>query len=385
MQRAIPMNKNKAALEDYFAAADVAIDGDHPWDIQVADERFYDRVLGDGTLGLGESYMLGWWDCADMEELATRFVRARRAQSFRLNWKLAWHRMRAKLFNQQRRARAEEVATAHYNLSNDFYRHILGETMAYTCGYWKDTEELDAAQRAKYDLVCRKLDLQPTDRVLEHGCGWGGFARHAAAHYGCQVTAVSISEPQVAYAKELCRDLPVTAYYCDYRDQEVYNPDGQKFDKVVSIGMAEHVGPKSYPTWLEIVERQLEDGGLFLLHTIGSNVSVVANEPFTQKYIFPNCVVPSMRQLTSAAEGLLCLEDFHNFWKHYYFTMREWQRNFARQWPEIRQLDAKFDDRFYRMWNFYNFGGMGLVKNRSLELWQLVFSKRAPEVYATVR
>ena len=190
----------------------------------------------------------------------------------------------------------------------------------------------------------------------------------------------------IAYVRGLCRDLPVEAHSCDYRDVSTYNPAGRKFDKAVSIGMCEHVGPKSYRTWFEVVDRQLKDDGLFLLHTIGSDVSRTSNDRFTQKYIFPNCVVPALKQLTSSAEGLFTVEDVHNFWKSYYYTMREWQRNFARHWAEIRALDPKFDERFYRMWNFYNFAGMGIARGRQGGLWQIVFSKCGSlREYLTVR
>lgn len=380
------MSPSRELVERLFAAADVRLDGDRPWDLRVADDRFYDRAVRDGTLGVGESYMLRWWDCDDLDELLYRAFRAQLDERFRLGWKTAWNALRARLFNLQRRARSEQVATVHYNLSNEFYERFLGPTMAYTCGYWKDAETLDQAQRAKYDLVCRKLDLRSGDRVLEHGCGWGGFARHAAESYGCEVVAVSISEPQIAYARQLCRGLPVEVHYCDYRDQEVYNPRGERFDKVVSIGMCEHVGPKSYRSWFEVVDRQLKDDGRFLLHTIGSSVSRTTNDPFTQKYIFPNCVIPSLAQLTGAAEGLFTVEDYHTFWKSYYYTLREWQRAFAEHWDEIRELDPKFDDRFYRMWNFYLFAGMSAARARNAELWQLIFSKRTSlGEYLTVR
>lgn len=380
------MTKSKRFLEELFAAADIGIDGARPWDVRVADDRFYDRVLRDGSLGLGESYMERWWDCEDLDELAFRAFRAHVDRKLRFGWKAAWHATRAKLFNLQRRDRSEQVARVHYDLSNEFYEYVLGTTMAYTCGYWDHAETLDQAQEAKYDLVCRKLDLQPDDLVLEHGCGWGGFARHAAEKYGCRVRAVNISKPQVAYARELCRGLPVEVHCCDYRDEKVYNAGGEKFDKAVSIGMCEHVGPKSYRAWFEVVDTQIKADGLFLLHTIGGDDSVERNETFTQKYIFPNCVIPSLKQLTSAAEGLFTAEDLHNIWKSYYYTMREWQRNFDRNWEEIQRLDHKFDDRFYRMWNFYNFVGMGAARSRTSCLWQIVMSRVGSlREYQTVR
>ena len=370
------MTTSRRVLEDLFEGAGIQVNGDRPWDIQVFDDRFYGRVFRDGSLGLGKSYMLGWWDASDLDELAFRAIRARVHQRFRPSLRVAWHTLKAQLFNLQRRSRSEQVATTHYDLSNEFYEYVLGETMAYTCAYWKGAETLDEAQRNKYDLVCRKLDLHHGEVVLEHGCGWGGFAKYAAENYGCRVVAVSISEPQIKYVRKLCRDVDVEAHCCDYRDDHVYNPEGSKFDKVVSIGMCEHVGPKNYRTWFEIVDRHMKDDGSFLLQAVGSDTSVANNDRFTQKYIFPNCVMPSLKQLTTAAEGLFTVEDVHNFWTSYYYTMREWQRNFTRNWDKIRELDPKFDEQFHRMWNFYNFAGMGAARARQGGLWQIVFSKR---------
>jgi cyclopropane-fatty-acyl-phospholipid synthase len=335
----VGMTTQKEFLEEVFKSAGIQLNGNNPWDIQVLDSRFYERVLRDGTLGLGESYMSGWWKADDLDELAFRAVRARIYDRFRWNYRIIWHALRARLLNLQRRTLSAEAVKSHYDLSNTFYEYVLGETMAYTCAYWKDAKTLDEAQRDKFGLICRKLHLRPGELVLEHGCGWGGFAKYASKNYGCHATIVNISKAQISYVRHLCRDLDVEAHCCDYRDEHIYNPGDRKFDKVVSIGMCEHVGPKNYRRWFEIIERHLKDDGLFLLHTMGSDVSLTDNDRFTQKYIFKNSVMPSLKQLTAAAEGLFTIEDVQNFWKYYYYTMREWQRNFARNWDKIRELD----------------------------------------------
>ena len=290
---------------------------------------------------------------------------------------LLLHLLKARLLNLQDRARSPEVAKRHYDLSNAFYELMLGETMGYTCAYWKEADSLDAAQRAKYDLVCRKLKLKEGESLLELGCGWGGFAKYAAEHYGCRVTAVNISEQQVNYARELCRGLPVEVHRCDYRDHSHYNPEGRRFDKTVSIGMAEHVGPKNHRTWLEVVHRQLAVDGLFLIHTIGSGRSLTACDPFTDRYIFPGSVLPSVKQLGAASEGLFIWEDLHNFGVYYFDTAREWHKNFVDNWAAIQALGPKlFDQTFFRMWSFYLKAAMGMARSKDAQLWQIVLSKR---------
>ncbi len=220
--------------------------------------------------------MAGWWECEALEEFFFRVFTSDVAERVRRNRVLLLHLLKARLLNLQTLSRSQEVAKRHYDLSNAFYELMLGPTMAYTLRLLEGVDNLDVAQRAKYDLVCRKLKLKEGESVLELGCGWGGFAKYAAEHYGCHVTAVNISEQQVKYARQFCAGLPVELHQCDYRDHDRYNPEGRIFDKaVVSIGMgmAEHVGPKNYPTWLEVVNRQLSPEGLFLIHTIGSDIS----------------------------------------------------------------------------------------------------------------
>jgi len=370
-------SKQEQAVRELFDGSDIQIGGDRPWDIRVNNPAFYDRLLAEGSLGAGEAYMAGWWECEALEEFFFRVFTSDVAERVKRNRVLLLHLLKARLLNLQTLGRSQEVAKRHYDLSNDFYELMLGPTMAYTCAYWKGVDTLDAAQRAKYDLVCRKLKLKEGESVLELGCGWGGFAKYAAEHYGCRVTAVNISEQQIKYAHQFCAGLPVELHQCDYRDHDRYNRDGQIFDKAVSIGMAEHVGPKNYRNWLEVVNRQLSSEGLFLIHTIGSDISKDACDPFTDKYIFPGSVLPSIQQLGSASEGLFVWEDLHNFGVYYEPTAREWYNNFTALWPSIQALNPQqFDEIFFRMWSFYLKACMGIARSRESHLWQFVLSKK---------
>ncbi len=377
------MTNAQRTIEALLGLADVKVNGDRPWDIQIKDQRFFARVLKDASLGLGESFMDGWWTCLALDELICRLLRADLESKVKKNGLLVAKLVWSKLVNQQTKSRAKEVAEVHYNLDNELYGLMLGKTMSYTCAYFKNTESLDVAQDQKHDLICRKLDLKPGDTVLEMGCGWGGFAEYAARNYGCKLVSVNISTEQVAYAKERCKGLDVTFHLCDYRDHNIYNPQGIQFDKAVSIGMCEHVGYKNYDAWLELVNKQLKPGGLFLLHTIGGNVSTTTCEPWTQKYIFPNGMLPSVTQLAQAMEGVFVMEDWHNFGPYYDKTLMGWYDNFIANWDKLKH---RYDERFYRMWTYYLLSCAGMFRARDAGLWQIVMSKGArPGVYDAVR
>jgi cyclopropane-fatty-acyl-phospholipid synthase len=214
--------------------------------------------------------------------------------------------------NLQSKARAYQVGEKHYDTGNQFFENMLDKRMVYTCGYWKEAQNLDEAQEAKLDLVCRKLNLQPGQRILDIGCGWGSFVKFAAEKYGVEAVGITISKEQAAYGKKNTDGLPVEIRLQDYRSVN------ETFDHVISLGMMEHVGYKNYRIYMEVVDRCLKDDGLFLLHTIGNLLSAKSGDLFADKYIFPNAVAPSPRQLTAAMENLFVIEDWRVFGHDYY-------------------------------------------------------------------
>lgn len=355
----------RSKVEKILALADVRIDGDRPWDMIVHNEDFYDRVMGHGTMGLGESYMEGWWDAEALDQFFDKVLGAQLDKRVRTA-EIVLTAVKSRLFNQQSRTRSKRVAEQHYDLGNEFYQHMLDPRMQYTCGYWKDADNLADAQTAKLDLVCRKLGLQPGERVLELGCGWGGFAHYAAKNYGCHVTAYNISKEQVAYAREINRDLPVDIRHADYREAE------GEYDKVASIGLMEHVGYKNYRTFIETAHRCLKDDGLFLLHTIGSSTTKTCTDPWINTYIFPGGMLPSAHQISGAYEGCFVMEDWHNFGPDYDKTLMAWFRNFDANWAKFRD---QYGDTFYRMWKYYLLSCAGSFRARQIQLWQVVLSK----------
>ncbi len=419
------MNKEKEFVVNLAARAGVTVNGSEPWDIQVHNENFYGRILKQPYLGLGESYMDGWWDAPKLDEFFYRALRADLEGELR-NWGLIMHYVKAAVFNHQTRSKSSVVTEKHYDIGNHLYELMLGKSMAYTCGYFKDfqnpseqslsgqnsgisaaaslhplerpaghsfeaaprlagnssvlptektaqrgsenlAKNLDDAQFAKFDLICKKVGLKPGMKVLDLGCGFGSFLKYAADHYGITGVGVNLSKEQVKFAKESCKGLPLEFQLSDYRDAT------GTFDRVISIGLTEHIGYKNYKTFLKLAHDRLADDGLFLLHTIGSDKSTTIADPWTNKYIFPNGNLPSIAQLGGAMERIFVLEDWHNFGADYDKTLMAWHHNFVAGWPDLKN---EYDERFYRMWTYYLLSCAGSFRARNIQLWQLVLSKR---------
>jgi len=344
--------------------AGILLDGSRPTDMRVHDERLYARVFAHGSLGLGESYMDGWWDSEDLPGLFTRVLGAQLDTELKSLDTLLAH-LKARFVNLQRGDHAFDIGRVHYDLGNDLFQAMLGKRMVYSCGYWAQANNLDDAQEAKLDLICRKLRLQPGQRVLDIGCGWGEALKFAAERYGVQGVGVTVSKEQAAFARELCDGLPVDIRLQDYRELN------EPFDAIFSIGMFEHVGALNYRTYFEVVRRCLRDDGLFVLHSIGSNGSPSRPDPWIEKYIFPNSMIPAASQVAEASQNLFVVEDWHNFGADYDLTLSAWRANFDAAWP---QLAANYDDRFRRMWRFYLSVSAAVFRSRRDQLWQLTLS-----------
>ena len=366
----------KERISKKFHDAGITVQGENKWDIRVHDERFYNRILLKWSLGFGESYMDGWWDTEALDQLIHRLYTSE-IDNKNNNLPSKIDMYKARFINQQTKIRAQKVAHVHYDLGNDMYSKMLGDTMQYTCAYWKQAQTLDEAQENKLDLICKKLHLHKGEKVLELGCGWGGFAKFAAENYGVEVDAYNISKEQVEYARKRNKGLPVTIHLADYRDAQ------GTYDKVAAIGLCEHVGYKNYATLMEVAHRSLKKHGLFLLHSIANNFSTSHCDPWFNKYIFPNGMLPSVKQLGETMEGLFVLEDWHNFGPDYDKTLMAWHHNFDQHWPLYRE---KYDDRFYRMWKYYLLSLAGAFRARRIQLWQVIMSKEGvPGGYQSVR
>jgi cyclopropane-fatty-acyl-phospholipid synthase len=355
-----------AILTDVFALAGISVNGDKSYDIHVDDNRFYKRVLKDGALGLGEAYMDGWWNCSRIDQFIEKVLRAELAGKVRRDWKILLQILKAKFINLQKLSRAFTVGEKHYDLGNDVFEAMLDKRMNYSCGYWKDAKDLDEAQEAKLDLVCKKIRLKPGMKVLDLGCGWGSFAKYAAEKYDVEITGVTVSRNQVELARKLCKNMPIEIKLEDYRRVSGI------YDRILSIGFFEHVGYKNYRSYMNVVDRCLEHNGIAFIHTIGGNTSKTHGNAWTDKYIFPNGMLPSIAQLGKAMEGLFIMEDWHNFGPDYDKTLMAWHKNFEDAWTSLKN---KYSERFYRMWRYFLLSSAGGFRARATQLWQIVMTR----------
>ncbi len=368
--RLVETDENWRRAADLLSTAGITVGGSQPWDMQVHHPATFDRILTRGSLGLGESYMDGWWDCEAVDEFIARILRARLDQQVgRAGW--IWASLKARLTNLQSEQRAWQVGEVHYDLGNDLYEAMLDPSMAYSCGYWAQASDLQGAQQAKLDLICQKLQLRPGMSLLDIGCGWGSLMLFAAQHYGVQCVGLTISKEQARLGAHKAGTLPVRFELADYRQ---FNLQGaQRFDRFASVGMFEHVGHKNYRSYFDMARRCLRDDGLFLLHTIGKNHAGSAIDPWIERYIFPNGVLPSASEIGFYSEHDFVMEDWHNFGVDYDKTLMAWHQRFEAAWPDLR---AKYGERFYRMWRYYLLCCAGTFRSRDNQLWQVVFSPK---------
>lgn len=359
-------DKYKKITEEIPGLADVKINGGNPWDIKVHNPGFYRRLIAERELGLGESYMEEWWDADKPDEMIYRIFRSKIDEKvkrrFAILLKLFW----ARLVNLQSKRTAFIIGEKHYDLGNELFESMLDKRVNYSCAYWKDARNLDEAQEHKLELICRKLGLKPGMRVLDIGCGWGAFGKYAAEKYQAEVVGITVSKEQVELGQKLCKGLPVQFLLKDYGELN------GSFDRIVSVGMIEHVGYKNYRVFFETANRCLKDDGLFLLHTIGNNESIYSANRWTHKYIFPNGMLPSVAQLGKAIEKLFVMEDWQNLGADYDKTLMSWYNNFEKNWEKFKD---KYSGQFYRMWKFYLLSSAGAFRARDIQLWQIVLSK----------
>ena len=314
---------------EMLQSADIEVNGSRPFDIRVKNPHFFKRVLQEGSLGLGESYMDGWWECDRLDIFFQKVLRAGLENQLPHHIKDTLRIAAARLTNLQSKKRAWIVGKEHYDLGNDLFSLMLDPYMQYSCAYWKDATTLKQAQEAKLKLICEKLQLRPGMTLLDIGCGWGGLAAYAAKNYGVSVHGVTISAEQQKMAQERCKDLDVQILLQDYRDLN------SQYDRIVSVGMFEHVGPKNYQTYFNVVARNLKPDGLFLLHTIGANETNMNVDPWINKYIFPNGCLPSVKHIATTSEGKFVMEDWHYIGAYYDRSLMAWYERYVQNWQKI--------------------------------------------------
>lgn len=335
-------------------------DPSHPLKAELAvhNERFFTRAVLGGDIGVGEAYMDGDWSSPDVVSV----VRAAIRNMPKLDAQNRLISMATRGLNYLRHWRNDNTETGsrkniayHYDLGNDFYGLFLDPSMAYSCAYYESADDsLEMAQERKFETICRKLNLQPSDHVIEIGTGWGGFAAYATTHYGCRITTTTISKEQHAFSEKLFASLPTNRVELLFED---YRKLTGKYDKLVSIEMFEAVGYKHYDEFFAVCERLLKPQGKMLLQTITMNEQhfeqYLGQSDWIKKYIFPGAELASVSGIlqSTARVSSLQLAAAEDIGEHYALTLREWRRRFMGQLTEVRRLG--FDDRFVRMWNFY--------------------------------
>jgi cyclopropane-fatty-acyl-phospholipid synthase len=371
----------QSAIVRALASADIAVNGNRPWDVRIHNPRLFRRVLLSGTIGLGDAYVDGWWDCDALDQLFDRALRADLPSQLRLCPATLAAFLTQKLVNLQTLSRIVPRVRAHYDMDTDVFAATLDRRLLYTCGYWETAHDLDQAQEDKLELICRKLGLRPGMRLLDIGCGWGGLCRYAAERFGCSVVGITLSPVQAEYARNHCRGQDVEIRIQDYRRLT------DRFDRITVVGMLEHVGQKNHRAFMRVLRGTLTDDGLALLHFFAAQRSWPNTRDsevlWIMKHIFRGMVIPSLAQIGAAADGLFVLEDLHNFGAHYEPTLMAWHANFARHWPSLR---AKYGERFYRLWTYYLLSAAGAFRARKYQLWQLVLSPHGvPGGYRSIR
>lgn len=319
-----------------------------------------------GSLGFGESYMDGQWDCDRIDMLVERLHRGALSEPWVDSASCRRLALLSRLVNLQSRARAGIVGERHYDVGNALYELMLDSYMNYSCGYWEHAGTLEQAQQDKMELICRKLNLKPGMNVLDIGCGWGGMARYAAENFGVKVVGITISRAQHDWAKARLENLPVDIRLQDYRDVE------GTFDRIWSVGMFEHVGENNYRSLFRKCHQTLRTGGLMLLQSIGANKSSGAMDPWLHKYVFPNGSLPVVAQIGQAIDNLFVLEDWQSTGPYYDQTLMAWHQRVNEGWHQLRR---RYDERFRRMWNFYLLACAGSFRARHVQLWQVVLAK----------
>lgn len=345
--------------------ADIQIEGIRPWDIRIRHPDFFKRIMLQGLLGLGESYMDGWWECDRLDIFIYKFLANKLDDAVPENFSDILMILSEKIFNRKSDDCDSRVLVKKYDIGYDVFTHMLDPYMQYSCGYWRNGATLAEAQEAKLKMICEKLQLAPGMRVLDIGCGWGGTAEYIARHYDVYVEGITNSTEEQKVAQSRCQGLDITIMLEDYQDLS-----DDKFDRVIALGTLEYIELKNYSDFFKAVARSLKPDGLFLLHSTGSTQLVNHVGPWLNKYIFPNGCLPSGQQLVQSIEPYFVIEDWDNLGTDYDKTLMSWSEKINESWPV---LSMNHSPKFKRMLDYYLCSGAGFFRAGRIQLRQILF------------
>lgn len=373
----LTLTEPDGTVHEFFGTESTELSGE----VQIHDPKFFSRVLSGGSRGTGESYMNDEWDSADLTSV---FRIAALNQDMWQSLERGWARLTlpaSRLYhwlNRNSRSQSRRNISAHYDLGNEFFELFLDPTMMYSCGVFEnETDTMEQASNRKNDLICQKLQLCPSDHLLEIGTGWGGFALHAAKHYGCRITTTTISKEQFELARERIRaaglDQQVTVLQEDYRDLT------GSYDKLVSIEMIEAVGWENYATYFKSCSSLLSADGLMLVQAITVPDNDFDNAKrhvdFIKRYVFPGGCLPSVEAMVSAARKVTDLQliQLDDIGAHYAATLRAWLARFEVNKGQVAGLG--YDQHLIRLWRFYLCYSEAAFAERSTSNVHALFAK----------
>jgi cyclopropane-fatty-acyl-phospholipid synthase len=352
--------------------------------VVIENPEFFRRVLTQGNLGLGESYMEHQFEVehGTLERFLMALARSDIEQAVRDNPRQVARLASIRVKNLFRGRMAN--VQSHYDLGEDLFAAFLDDSLAYSCGYQRSSSDtLAELQVNKFDRICQKLSLVPGERLLDIGCGFGGLLIHAARHYGVQCVGITISRHHHRRGREIVEAQGLSGQI-DIRFA-THEQIPEQFDKIVSVGMMEHLSRRDYPVYIRNIKRSLTEGGAGLIHCIGCNNFRNRHDPFIQKYIFPGSGQPRLSEMALFLEkNALSILDVENMAQHYAPTLRGWQENFANNYHRLDH--RKYDDRFRRMWEYYLACGIAAATASDSALYQVLFmnSRRIERFYKRV-
>jgi cyclopropane-fatty-acyl-phospholipid synthase len=358
----------------YWDGTSTVYGSDEPYlHITIKSPKVLRAIARQASVGVGEAYMRGDLEIDGPLDQLIRLTMANKHAFGRLSNFKGVKALQS--YSRNKRSGQQRQIAHHYDIGNDFYKLWLDKSMTYSCAYFeKPTDTLEKAQEQKVDHLLRKLQLKKGQTMLDIGSGWGTLAIQAAKRYGVTVTGISLSEEQVKFSRAAAKKAgvgkQVTFKLMNYQDLA---ETGKTFDRIISVGMFEHVGERNQQKYFEAVDTMLVDGGVSVLHTISRDLVEARADPWIQKYIFPGGYLPSIRQVVSELpEHNFRLIDYENLRIHYAMTLDEWRRRFDAKRPVIAEM---FDEEFCRMWEFYLATSSGSFRYGGISLSQFVFTK----------